>query len=192
MLKVSALLLVTLLTISFVAAQDVEIISSIIPGGECTTSSLAIGDKASVLYVGKLEDGTIFDASEKHGGQPFEFTLGEGKVIPGWERGVQGMCMGEKREIRIPYQLAYGESGIPNAIPPKANLLFEVTVVSIEKLSEIPFIYRLIPSSQSIGAFIIVTVFVLILKNVLQRFPTSDGKPKPRTKPSKESKKKDN
>lgn len=107
------------------------------------------GDKVTVNYVGTLEDGTKFDSSIDRN-TPFQFTLGEGRVIQGWELGVVGMKVGEKRKLTIPSELGYGADGIgfggkfgcsgqpdcdPNKetyiISPNATLLFEVDLVKI-------------------------------------------------------------
>src|SRR5688572_1538521 len=69
------------------------------------------GDTVSVLYAGKLQDGTEFDSSAKHGGEPIDFVLGKGMVIKGWDEGVAGMVVGEKRKLVIPPAIAYGERG---------------------------------------------------------------------------------
>jgi len=90
------------------------------------------GDVVSVHYVGTLTDGKKFDASRDHG-KPFEFPLGAGRVIKGWDLGVAGMKVGGKRKLTIPYQLAYGEEGSPPVIPPKATLLFEIELLEIKK-----------------------------------------------------------
>jgi FKBP-type peptidyl-prolyl cis-trans isomerase len=87
------------------------------------------GDVISVHYVGTLADGTKFDSSLDRG-ETFVFTVGAGQVIPGWEQGVLGMKLGEKRKLTIPAHLAYGEQGIPGVIPPSATLIFEVDLVS--------------------------------------------------------------
>lgn len=89
------------------------------------------GQMAVVDYVGKLQDGTIFDASAKHG-QDFSFALGAGQVIKGWDQGVLGMKVGEKRTLTIPPELAYGAQGIAGAIPPNATLVFDVTLKGIK------------------------------------------------------------
>jgi peptidylprolyl isomerase len=88
------------------------------------------GDTLSVHYTGWLEDGTKFDTSI--GGQPIEFVLGQGRVIPGWEKGLLGMKVGGKRRLTIPPALGYGESGAGDTIPPNAALIFEVELVAIK------------------------------------------------------------
>jgi len=88
------------------------------------------GDKLSVYYTGELEDGTQFDAKEE--GEPLVFTLGAWQVIPGWDQGLVGMKVGEKRKLIIPPELAYGEQGKPGAIPPNAVLIFRVELLGIE------------------------------------------------------------
>ena len=112
----------------------------------------------SVHYTGKLTaDGTIFDKSLFDDGQvdrtmqgtrkdddgadlkgwdrgyPFEFRLGAGDVIPGWDEGVEGMRVGERRELEVPPWLAYGESGAGDSIPPNATLTFEVELLEVRE-----------------------------------------------------------
>lgn len=90
------------------------------------------GDSVNVLYTGSLDDGTVFDASAKHGNQPFTFTLGAGQVIQGWDIGVVGMKVGGKRDLVIPPELGYGATGAGGGvIPPNATLHFTVELLSI-------------------------------------------------------------
>ncbi len=89
------------------------------------------GDTVSVHYTGWLEDGTKFDSSLDRN-QPFEFTLGQGQVIPGWEQGIQGMKVGGKRRLTIPAELAYGKQEYGGVIPPNATLVFEVELLAIK------------------------------------------------------------
>lgn len=89
------------------------------------------GDTVSVLYAGSLDDGTVFDASSKHGNQPFSFTVGEKQVIEGWDLGLVGMKVGGKRELVIPPELGYGANPPTTAIPPNATLHFTVQLLSV-------------------------------------------------------------
>lgn len=107
-----------------------------IPAAECTRTARN-GDTVAVHYTGKLEDGTVFDSSVDRG-TPIEFPLGVGRVIPGWDQGILGMCVGEKRRLTIPPHLGYGSSGAGNAIPPDATLVFTTELVSINGQTEFP------------------------------------------------------
>ena len=115
------------------------------PGGkEVTTSSglqyidLIVGTGATpqagqtvtVHYTGWLENGKKFDSSLDRG-QPFSFPLGAGRVIKGWDEGVQGMKVGGKRKLIIPSNLGYGARGAGGVIPPNATLIFEVQLLGV-------------------------------------------------------------
>lgn len=96
-----------------------------------TGATAATGKKVTVHYTGTLTDGKIFDSSETRKA-PFTFTLGQGQVIPGWDKGVDGMQVGERRRLSIPSSMAYGEKGVGSVIPPNAPLVFEVELLSVE------------------------------------------------------------
>lgn len=89
-----------------------------------------VGDRLKVHYTGWLLDGTKFDSSVDRG-TPLPLQLGKGEVIPGWEKGLEGMKAGGKRRLIIPPELAYGKQGHRPTIPPNATLIFEVELVSI-------------------------------------------------------------
>src|SRR3989344_3490583 len=97
---------------------------------EGTGEAAKNGDKVSVHYTGWLENGTKFDSSIDRG-TPFEFTLGTGQVIQGWDLGVAGMKVGEKRKLTIPAELGYGAQGAGGVIPPNAVLIFEVELLAV-------------------------------------------------------------
>ncbi|KAE8800469.1 peptidyl-prolyl cis-trans isomerase FKBP17 [Hordeum vulgare] len=88
------------------------------------------GDKIKVHYRGSLTDGSVFDSSYDRG-DPFEFTLGNGQVIKGWDQGLLGMCVGEKRKLRIPAKMGYGERGSPPKIPGGATLVFDTELIAV-------------------------------------------------------------
>jgi len=91
------------------------------------------GDVLSMNYTGRLEDGTVFDSNvlaEFGHVEPFSFTLGAGQVIAGWDEGLAGMKIGEKRTLTIPPEKGYGQTGA-GSIPPNATLIFDVELIDI-------------------------------------------------------------
>ena len=89
------------------------------------------GSHVTVHYTGWLTSGKKFDSSVD-AGQPFDFTIGKGDVIKGWEEGVTGMKVGGKRQLRIPPELAYGKQGYPGAIPANATLVFDIRLLAVK------------------------------------------------------------
>ena len=88
------------------------------------------GNMVAVHYTGTLTNGEVFDSSHRRG-TPLSFPLGAGRVIQGWDQGVEGMKCGEQRRLTIPPELAYGARGAGGVIPPNATLIFEVELVSV-------------------------------------------------------------
>ncbi len=97
---------------------------------EGTGAGAKSGDTLAVHYTGTLDDGRKFDSSLDRGA-PFSFRLGDGMVIRGWDQGLLGMKIGEKRRLTIPPELGYGSAGAGDVIPPNATLIFEVEMLGI-------------------------------------------------------------
>ncbi|HEX8201631.1 MAG TPA: FKBP-type peptidyl-prolyl cis-trans isomerase [Isosphaeraceae bacterium] len=95
-----------------------------------TGAEAKAGQTVSVHYTGTLTDGTKFDSSRDRG-KPFSFTLGAGEVIRGWDEGVAGMKVGERRKLTVPPELGYGARGFPPVIPANATLNFDVELLEV-------------------------------------------------------------
>lgn len=101
---------------------------------EGTGEGAKVGDNIAVNYTGTFENGEKFDSNVDPAFshvEPFTYTLGQNMVIKGWEMGLLGMKVGEKRKLTIPYELGYGEAGRPPMIPAKSTLIFEIDMLSI-------------------------------------------------------------
>jgi FKBP-type peptidyl-prolyl cis-trans isomerase len=110
------------------AATELKIEDKVVGTGAAAKT----GDLLTVDYTGWLSDGTKFESSLDPGGQPVQFALGVGEVIPGWDQGVAGMKEGGVRRLTIPPGLAYGAAGAGRgAIPPNATLVFEISLISV-------------------------------------------------------------
>jgi FKBP-type peptidyl-prolyl cis-trans isomerase len=97
-----------------------------------TGTTAASGNTVKVHYTGWLTNGKKFDSSVDRG-QPFDFKLGAGQVIKGWDEGVAGMKVGGKRQLRIPPEAGYGPKGAGGVIPPNATLIFDVQLIDVAK-----------------------------------------------------------
>jgi len=93
-------------------------------------AAASAGRDVTVHYAGWLADGTQFDSS-KEKDDPFEFTLGKREVMAGWDEGLHGMRVGGTRRLTVPPELAYGEEGAGDVIPPNATLTFEVELLAV-------------------------------------------------------------
>ncbi len=95
-----------------------------------TGAEAKTGQAVAVHYVGTLTSGKKFDSSRDRN-EPFEFKLGAGMVIEGWDKGVVGMKVGGLRRLTVPPEMGYGPMGYPPVIPPNSTLVFEVELVSV-------------------------------------------------------------
>lgn len=108
-------------------ASGLQYVDQVIGTGEAALP----GKTTTVHYTGWLENGKKFDSSVDRG-QPFSFPLGAGRVIKGWDEGVQGMKVGGKRRLTIPSNLGYGARGAGGVIPPNATLIFDVELLGVQ------------------------------------------------------------
>ena len=127
--------LLTVLVLAVIGCENKEItmdngliIEDIIIGVGSTAEKYSI---VTVDYTGKLQDGTVFDSSQRIGQEPFRFTLGVGQVIDGWDQGIIGMKVGGQRKLKIPPELGYGSQDL-GVIPPNSTLIFEVELLEVE------------------------------------------------------------
>ncbi|XP_057474100.1 peptidyl-prolyl cis-trans isomerase FKBP15-1-like [Actinidia eriantha] len=131
--KTASILLLLILT-SLVSAKKSKDVTELQIGVKYKPDSCEFqahkGDRIKVHYRGKLTDGTVFDSSFERG-DPIEFELGSGQVIKGWDQGLLGMCVGEKRKLKIPAKLGYGEQGSQPTIPGGATLIFDTELVAV-------------------------------------------------------------
>lgn len=134
--RVAALVLVSAAAlVGAAAAADGDLKIETLSQAETCERQAARGDMMTMHYRGTLEsDGSEFDSSYSRS-DPFQFQLGVGQVIKGWDQGLLGMCVGEKRKLTIPASLGYGEAGAGDKIPPGATLVFEVTRAALASLS---------------------------------------------------------
>ncbi|KAF9173220.1 Peptidyl-prolyl cis-trans isomerase fpr2 [Mortierella sp. AD011] len=126
---ISALLLASHISAGKTEPKQLQIgVKARNPDPNCVKSK--DGDKLSMDYTGTLwSTGAQFDTSIGRG--PFDFVLGQGQVIKGWDQGLRGMCVGEKRKLTIPSNLAYGERSMGPSIPANSALVFEVELLGI-------------------------------------------------------------
>ncbi|OLY85471.1 FK506-binding protein 2 [Smittium mucronatum] len=125
------LLAITGLALYLVSVSSSELKIDVVSKPEECEILAKNGDDVYVHYSGRLEsNGEEFDSSYKRN-TPLSFNLGSGRVIKGWDQGVLGMCVGEKRVLTIPHELGYGERGFPPVIPAKSTLIFDVELIGI-------------------------------------------------------------
>lgn len=132
-MKATIFLLISLLAVYSCPVQAEELQIETVKNGDCSRKAKK-GDEVLMHYEGKLTDGSEFDSSYKRG-DPLKFVLGTGAVIKGWDQGLDGICVGEIRNLVIPHDLAYGESGYPPVIPARATLKFKVELVGFGNAS---------------------------------------------------------
>ncbi|XP_041362166.1 FK506-binding protein 2-like isoform X2 [Gigantopelta aegis] len=148
---------------------------------DCGTKASA-GDQVALHYTGTLESGVVFDSSIQKNRDPIAFTLGEHTVIKGWEEGIEGMCVGEKRKLTIPPHLAYGSQGRPPVIPADATLIFELELMSLKKKS---FEQSILKTAQFLAVPALIVYVIYYLYDKYKKETQTQG----RTKEDKRGKK---
>ena len=121
------------------ASGNVKAAATSAPNGKLQVTDETVGTGAeakegstiSVKYTGTLQDGSVFDSTDKHGGQPATFQLAKGQLIDGWVQGIPGMKVGGKRKLVIPPDLGYGSQG-QSGIPPNSTLIFEIELTDVK------------------------------------------------------------
>jgi len=129
-----------------VKAEDELKVESVFKPEECEKLSKN-GDMLSMDYTGTLEDGTKFDSSVDRK-QPFNFQLGVGQVIKGWDQGLTDMCVGEKRKLTVPPSLGYGDAGAGDVIPGGATLNFDVELLSINEAPAPQNVFKMVDADD--------------------------------------------
>jgi len=129
-----------------VNAEDELKVESVFKPEECDKLSKN-GDMLSMDYTGTLEDGTKFDSSVDRK-QPFNFQLGVGQVIKGWDQGLTDMCVGEKRKLTVPPSLGYGDAGAGDVIPGGATLNFDVELLSINEAPAPQNVFKMVDADD--------------------------------------------
>jgi len=132
------------------------------------------GDVLFVHYEGKLDNGKVFDKTRDGWyNKPFQFTLGTSAVIRGWHKGLEGMCVGEKRMLKIGPELAYGSKGSPPNIPPHATLFFDIELLAFDNFS-----HKELENTNNTFVFCLVLVLVFGIY-LWFRNPTGSAPKKP-------------
>lgn len=153
-----------LLALASAVVAEPVLNKTIISEGDCSLGRAENGDLLFVHYIGTFENGTKFESSYDLN-TPFSFVLGNGSVIQGWEQGVPGMCIGEERFLGIPPELAYGEKGADDVIPPNTTINFEVKLLDIEPLDDEQENDQ--GSSRSSDAIIALPILLALLANLM-------------------------
>ncbi|XP_077990753.1 peptidyl-prolyl cis-trans isomerase FKBP1A-like [Glandiceps talaboti] len=139
------------------------------------------GDTLTVAYTGMIEaTGQVFDSS--NGKEPFTFVLGAKQVISGWDIGLKGMCLGERRTITLPPEYGYGKRGSPPLIPPNAKLIFETQLRALKKQT---YEEKILPHIKFISVPIAVGLFMYYLYDKVKKAPSEKDVKKAEKKASK-------